>query len=85
MGAGKVLSFDNWQENARRVVEPTCPASRVRLLARSSGGWTLYWLLSRDGCCGDYQAVMYFFGFLGLRALARKRESNSIPKGSNEQ
>ncbi len=37
------------------------------------------------GAVSIYQAVMYFFGFLGLRALARKRESNSIPKGSNEQ
>ena len=37
------------------------------------------------GAVSIYQAVMYFFGFLGLRALARKRESNSVPKGSNEQ
>jgi hypothetical protein len=32
------------------------------------------------GALAIYQAVMYFVGFLGLRALARKRESNSIRK-----
>jgi hypothetical protein len=37
------------------------------------------------GAVAIYQAVMYFFGFLGLRALARKRESNSIPTESDEQ
>ena len=29
-----------------------------------------------------FQAVMYFFTFLGLRALARKREANGV---SNER
>ena len=29
------------------------------------------------GAVAIYQAVMYFFGFLGLRALARKREAGS--------
>jgi hypothetical protein len=28
------------------------------------------------GAVAILQAVMYFFGFLGLRALARKREAN---------
>ncbi len=32
------------------------------------------------GAVAIYQAVMYFFGFLGLRALARKREANGVPK-----
>ncbi|PYV69010.1 MAG: hypothetical protein DMG96_34995 [Acidobacteria bacterium] len=32
-----------------------------------------------------YQAVMYFLGFLGLRALARKREANGVPKEPSEQ
>src|SRR5205823_6024642 len=26
---------------------------RVPLPVRSSGRWTVYWLLSRNGCCGD--------------------------------
>ena len=29
------------------------------------------------GVVAIYQAIMYFFGFLGLQALARKREANS--------
>ena len=31
------------------------------------------------------QAVMYLFGFFGLRALARKRETNSVEKEPTEQ
>jgi hypothetical protein len=27
-----------------------------------------------------YQAVMYVFGFFGLRALARKREAKDVPE-----
>ena len=38
------------------------------------------------GAMAVFQAVMYFFGFLGLRALARKREAEgsqtSEPKSS---
>lgn len=30
------------------------------------------------GAVAVFQAVMYFFGFLGLRALARKREAEGI-------
>jgi amino acid transporter len=36
----------------------------------------------RMGPIAIFQAVMYLFGFLGLRALARKREASSV---SNEQ
>jgi hypothetical protein len=32
------------------------------------------------GAVAIYQAVMYWFGFFGLRALARKRETNSVNK-----
>lgn len=32
------------------------------------------------GAVAFYQAVMYFFGFLGLRRLARKRETNGTPQ-----
>jgi hypothetical protein len=35
------------------------------------------------GALAIFQAVMYFFGFLGLRALARKRESDAAV--SNEK
>ena len=31
------------------------------------------------GALAVFQAVMYFFGFLGLRALARKREAENVP------
>jgi hypothetical protein len=34
------------------------------------------------GAVAIFQAVMYFFSFLGLRALARKREANGV---SNER
>jgi hypothetical protein len=34
------------------------------------------------GLVAIFQAVMYFFGFLGLRALAQKREANGV---SNER
>jgi hypothetical protein len=36
----------------------------------------------RMGLIAIFQAVMYFFSFLGLRALARKREASGVP---NEQ
>ena len=37
------------------------------------------------GAVAIYQAVMYLFGFFGLRALARKRETNSVEKEPTEQ
>ena len=37
------------------------------------------------GAVAIYQAVMYLFGFFGLRALARKRETNSVKKEPTEQ
>jgi len=37
------------------------------------------------GAVAIYQAVMYLFGFFGLRALARKRETNSVIKEPTEQ
>ena len=36
----------------------------------------------RMGPVAIFQAVMYFFAFLGLHALARKREASDVP---NEQ
>jgi hypothetical protein len=30
------------------------------------------------GALAIFQTVMYFFGFLGLRALARKREAETV-------
>jgi hypothetical protein len=32
------------------------------------------------GAVAIYQAVMYLFGFFGLRALARKRETKDVPE-----
>ena len=37
------------------------------------------------GAVAIYQAVMYLFGFFGLRALARKRETSSVEKEPAEQ
>ena len=37
------------------------------------------------GAVAIYQAVMYLFGFFGLRALARKRETNSVKKEPTAQ
>ena len=37
------------------------------------------------GAVAIYQAVMYLFGFFGLHALARKRETNSVEKEPAEQ
>lgn len=37
------------------------------------------------GAVAIYQAVMYLCGFCGLRALAQKRETNSVKKEPTEQ
>jgi hypothetical protein len=37
------------------------------------------------GAVAIYRAVMYLFGFFGLRELARKRETNSFKKEPTEQ
>jgi hypothetical protein len=36
------------------------------------------------GAVAIFQAVMYFFGFLGLRALARKREASESHEPKND-
>jgi hypothetical protein len=42
------------------------------LIFPAAGFFTGYY--RKMGLVAIYQAVMYFFGFLGIRALARKRE-----------
>ena len=37
------------------------------------------------GVVAIYQAVTYLFGFFGLRALARKRETSNVPKEPSER
>jgi len=37
------------------------------------------------GAVAIFQAVMYFFGFLGLRALARKREAETVSDDSTKE
>ena len=36
------------------------------------------------GAVAIYQAVMYLLGFFGLRALARKRETNSVKEPTEQ-
>jgi len=60
--------------NALRVV------SLFLLVLPIAGLFTGYY--RKMGAVAIFQAVMYFFGFLGLRALARKREANGV---SNER
>ena len=86
MGTRKVLSFDNWQEKARRANEPTRALRFVSfflLIFPVVGLFTGYY--REMGLVVIYQAVMYLFGFFGLRALARKRETNSVEKYPTEQ
>ena len=54
--------------NALRVV------SFFLLVLPIAGLFTGYY--REMGAVAIFQAVMYFFGFLGLRALARKREAS---------
>jgi len=37
------------------------------------------------GAVAIYQALMYFFGFLGLQALARKRQADTMPEEPRDQ
>lgn len=46
------------------------------LIVPVAGFFTGYY--RKMGLVAIYQAVMYFFGFLGIRALARKREASGV-------
>jgi LPXTG-motif cell wall-anchored protein len=46
------------------------------LIVPVAGFFTGYY--RKMGPVAIYQAVMYFFGFLGIRALARKREASGV-------
>jgi len=46
------------------------------LVVPVAGFFTGYY--RKMGLMAIYQAVMYFFGFLGIRALARRREASGV-------
>ena len=63
--------------NALRVLSFFCLALPV------AGLFTGYY--RKMGLVAIFQAVMYFFGFLGLHALARKREGNGGSDGRTKR
>jgi len=75
LGGAAAASF--WTPHALRVV------SFFLLIFPVVGLFTGYY--REMGAVAIYQAVMYLFGFFGLRALARKRETNSVKKEPTER
>ena len=54
------------------------------LLILPVGGYFTGYYRER-GAVAIFQAIMYFFGFLGLRALARKREAETVSDDGTEE
>ena len=85
LGTRKVLSFVDWSQESRRPDNSEHAASSVLLCSGSplAGFFTgYYWEM---GAVAIFQAVMYFFSILGLRALARKREANGASNERTEE